>query len=132
MVRNLCYEAQGIIRKYILLKGVLFMKKIICIVLAALMLAAAAAGCSQKVSIVGTWECTDENMPHEWPCYFVFTEEGRFTDRDGDTGYWEKNDGYLLLRWDNYPPYEMKYTLTPNTLTIESSNTHVRLARAEN
>ena len=50
-------------------------------------------------------------IDHEWMCQFTFTDDGRFSDRDGDDGDWRITENTLTLAYDDYAPITLAFRL---------------------
>lgn len=113
-------------------EGVNMNRKIISIVLIALLGMALLASCGTDPAstIVGTWECRDTSSPHDWYCNFSFTDDGRFLDGDRDAGNWRLFDNTLTLDFDDYAAYTLSYSFSgSNRLTITGDELRVILNR---
>jgi hypothetical protein len=74
---------------------------------------------SEEIALVGTWVCSDSSIIEcGWMCLFVFEEDGRFVDRDGDGGRFSIEDGWLVLRFDEYEEVALTFNLVGDTLIL--------------
>ncbi|MCL2827440.1 MAG: hypothetical protein FWD99_01735 [Oscillospiraceae bacterium] len=84
-------------------------------------------------SIIGTWECYDATVPHEWFCLLIFSEDGRFVDLDGDEGSFIITEDTLDLFFDYFedPSSRMRFTysIQGNQLTLSVLDTSITLIR---
>ena len=108
------------------------MKKRILVALLALLLVlplVACGGTDPEEALVGRWECQDTTIPHFWACVFVFEANGRFTDRDGDSGDWIIDGNELTFAFDQFHPITVTFNLSRNRLTLSGDGIHVVLHR---
>jgi hypothetical protein len=81
------------------------MKKVLLIVIISLLGVVVLTACdpNPETVLVGTWECRDDSeYEHEFICLLTFNADGRFTDRDGDSGDWHVVDNTLTIDFDEY------------------------------
>jgi len=105
-----------------------FLSIILIAVLSALMLAACSP--NPQTAIIGGWECRDNSQPHDYICELVFTNNGRFTDRDGDAGDWRIFDNMLTLDFDDYAPHTYSISFSGNNrFTLRGDDIRVTLDR---
>jgi len=108
-------------------------KKIVSLVIIAVLSLALLAACGPdpQTAIIGTWECRDTSVSHEWICEFTFTNDGRFRDRDGDTGDYRINNNTLTLDFDmdGFGPFDLTMRFSGNTLRLSGDGLNVRLNR---
>jgi len=107
-------------------------KKILSIILIAVLGVTVLAACSPdpKTAIIGGWECRDNSQDHDFVCELVFTADGRFTDRDGDSGDWRIFDNMLTLDFDDYAPLTYSISFSGNNrFTLRGDDLRVILDR---
>jgi len=94
-------------------------------------LGTAHAGVDPETAIVGRWECLDDTFPHGWMCLFIFEENGRFADRDGDGGTFTISGNSLTLEFDDFYPLTVTFHIRSNQLTLSGEYLHVVLTRQD-
>jgi len=104
-------------------------KKVLLALLIILCIVPLGACANPETAIVGTWECLDENILHEWMCLIVFDEHGRFVDRDGDGGSFQITRSSLTLDFDDFEAVTFSYRIRRNELTLTGDETNVILTR---
>ena len=78
-------------------------RKIIALLLIIVLSMALLSACADyERAIVDSWECRDTTQDHFWLCEITFTDDGRFVDRDGDTGNWSIDGNTLTLDYDDF------------------------------
>ena len=80
-------------------------------------------------AIVGTWECLDDSVPHEWLCLLTFSANGRFVDGDGDEGRFQTRERTLTLNFDDFSPISFSYNIIEDQLTLLGDDTRMVLTR---
>ena len=106
-------------------------RKIVAAALAVLCVAllAACAGQPREAAIIGTWRCLDDSAPHRWVCFLVFDENGRFTDKDGDEGYFSIDGNTLTLDFDDFPTFTFTFRVSSSQLLITADGVRIMLTR---
>ena len=101
------------------------MKKLLFIVVIAMLGIAVLAACdpNPETAIIGTWECRDDSeFDHEYFCLFTFYSDGRFTDRDGDSGDWRIFGNTLTIDFDDYGSLTMALDFRGNNRVVITSD----------
>jgi len=100
------------------------MKKILFIVVITMLGVALLAACTPdpETAIIGSWECRDDSLPHEYLCGLTFSSNGRFTDRDGDEGDWRISGNTITLDYDYYQPHTLTLNFRGNNRVIITWN----------
>ena len=78
-----------------------------------------------EASIIGTWLCLDETVPHQWICQLTFDENGRFLDKDGDGGTFTIDGNTLTLEFDDFDPITFSFRFRGDELTLIGMGTVV-------
>ncbi|MCL2828942.1 MAG: hypothetical protein FWD99_09455 [Oscillospiraceae bacterium] len=108
------------------------MKQILFLFLAIVLLVGlAACGNNLDAAIVGSWECLDTSIPHQWMCLLIFDENGRFVDADGDEGSFQTRGDALTLNFDAFRPITVSYSIRGNQLTLTGDGINVVLTRQQ-
>ncbi|MCL2843734.1 MAG: META domain-containing protein [Oscillospiraceae bacterium] len=106
------------------------MKKKALLVLCALLIMVSLGACADpETAIIGTWECLNDSIPHEWMCGLVFDEDGRFVDSDGDRGSFQIARNSLTLEFDDFEAVTFSYRIRGDQLTLTGDETNVVLTR---
>jgi len=104
-------------------------KKLLLILLVMLCVVQLGACANPEAAIIGTWECQDDTISHEWMCLLVFDEDGRFVDGDGDGGSFQITRNSLTLEFDGFEAITFSYSIREDQLTITGDETNVILIR---
>jgi len=101
------------------------MKKILFIITISLLSAAMLVACNPdpETALIGTWECRDDSeFVHDFFCMFTFNADGRFTDRDGDSGDWRVFGNTLTIDFDEYGSLTMSIEFRGNNRVVITSD----------
>ena len=108
-------------------------RKIIALLLITALGMALLSACADfERAIIGSWECRDSTQDHFWFCELTFTDDGKFVDRDRDTGYWSIDGNALTLDYEYYEyvvTFSMRFSFGELILSHESEDIAVALHR---
>jgi len=83
----------------------------------------------QAAALVGTWQCLDTTLPHEWICWLIFNADGTFVDNDGDMGIFIVEGNSLTFAFDDFHPITLYFDVDGDQLRIFADGLNVILNR---